>query len=203
MRNSNRLVRGIGIKGDKYSSWNGKEILKEYSLWNDMLFRCTEECWAKQQTYFGVTCSENFKSYTFFYEWCNRQIGFKSRDDKGRYWQLDKDVLFKNSKIYSEDTCAFVPARINSMLIKVAARRGEWPIGVYWSKKGNGSFNSYCSDSHSKVRHLGCFSTPQEAFQAYKTYKESLIKEVANEYKEMLDYRVYEALMNYEVNEND
>ena len=203
MRNSNKLVRGIGIKGDKYSSWDGKEILKEYSLWNDMLFRCTEKCWAKRQTYLGVTCSDSFKSYTFFYEWCQEQIGFTNKDEKGRHWQLDKDVLFKNSKIYSEDTCVFVPARINSLLIKVAARRGEWPIGVYWSKKGSGSFNSYCSDSHSKVRHLGCFNTPQEAFLAYKTFKEALIKQVANEYKEQLDPRVYEALMNYEVNEND
>ena len=29
MRNSNKLVCGIGIKGDKYPSWNGVEMLKE------------------------------------------------------------------------------------------------------------------------------------------------------------------------------
>ena len=58
-------------------------------------------------------------------------------------------------------------------------------------------------DRDGKKRFLGCFNTPQEAFQAYKTFKEALIKEVANEYKEQLDSRVYEALMNYEVNEND
>ena len=135
MRNSNKLVRGIGIKGDKYPSWNGVEMLKEYSLWTDMLLRCTNKVLLKRPTYEGTACSESFKSYTFFYEWCNQQKGFNEKDKNGRKWNLDKDLLVKGNKLYSEDTCVFVPHRINSLLIKRDACRGEWPVGVYWQEK--------------------------------------------------------------------
>lgn len=201
MKYSNNLVCGIGIKGDKYLSCNGREMLKEYSLWADMLLRCTKKVLLKRPTYEGTACSESFKSYTFFYEWCNQQKGFNEKDKNGRKWNLDKDLLVKGNKLYSEDTCVFVPARINTLLTSRNASRGEWPVGVKWCG-ANGRFVSQCSNGTGNQTHLGSFNTPQEAFQAYKTYKEALIKQVANEYKEQLDYRVYEALMNYEVNEN-
>jgi len=70
-------------------------------------------------------------------------------------------------------------------------------------EKENNKFRARSRGEGNKRQHLGYFNTPQEAFQAYKTFKEDLIKQVANEYKEQLDCRVYEALMNYEVNEND
>lgn len=202
MRYSNKPVRGIGIKGDKYSSWNGIEMLKEYSLWTDMLRRCTKKILRKRPTYEGVTCSENFKSYTFFYEWCNQQKGFNKKDKNGRKWSLDKDLLLRGNKVYSEDVCVFVPNRVNNLVTKCDSSRGEWPVGVYWDG-AKGRFVSQCNNGTGKQTYLGRFKTAQEAFQAYKTFKEALIKEIANEYKEQLDSRVYEALMNYEVNEND
>ena len=202
MINSNKLVQGIGIKGDKYPSWNGVEMLKEYSLWTDMLLRCTNKVLRKRPTYEGVTCSENFKSYTFFYEWCNQQKGFNEKDKNSRKWSLDKDLLIRGNKCYSEDVCVFVPNRVNNLVIKRNASRGDWPIGVSLDK-ATSKYKASCNNGTGKQTYLGRFNTPQEAFQAYKTFKEALIKEVANEYKEQLDSRVYEALMNYEVNEND
>ena len=202
MINSNKLVYGIGVKGMDYLAYDGEKILKEYSLWGCMLRRCTESTWIRQPTYTGTTCSENFKSYTFFYDWCQKQTGFNEKDKNGRRWPLDKDILTRGNKVYSENTCVFVPERINLLLTKCDTSRGEWPIGVYQDKNSK-KFKSKCNNGTGKQKRLGSFNTPQEAFLAYKTFKEALIKEVANEYKEMLDSRVYEALMNYEVNEND
>lgn len=202
MRNSNKLVQGIGFKGNDYPTYGGEKQLKEYSLWCSMLFRCTDKHWASRPTYIGTTCAENFKSYTFFYGWCQTQIGFNLKDENGRGWHLDKDILTRGNKVYSEDTCVFVPQRINLLLTKREASRGEYPVGVYWNT-GNRKYIARCSCGASKMTYLGSFNTPQEAFLAYKTFKEALIKEVANEYKEQLDSRVYQALMNYEVNEND
>ena len=202
MINSNKLVQGIGIKGDKYPSWNGVEMLKEYSLWTDMLLRCTNKVLRKRPTYEGVTCSENFKSYTFFYEWCNQQKGFNEKDKSSRKWSLDKDLLIRGNKCYSEDVCVFVPNRVNNLVIKRNASRGEWPVGVYWDG-AKGRFVSQCNNGTGKQTYLGRFKTAQEAFQAYKIYKEALIKEVANEYKLQLDPRAYQALLNYTVEITD
>lgn len=199
MKISTQLIEN---NSEKYPVRNRGKVVKEYRLWKAMLLRCTDAYWKKHPTYTTITCSENFKSYPFFYEWCQEQTGFNSKDHVGRCWQLDKDLLSKHSKIYSEDTCCFIPQRINSLFTKSNGTRGSLPIGVCFNKAGKG-FQSVCSSGEGKLKHLGYFNTSQEAFQAYKTYKEALIKEVANEYKEMLDSRVYEALMNYEVNEND
>ena len=211
MRNTNKLVRGIGVKGMDYPVWsNGKEA-KEYTLWSSMLTRCTEKLWVRRPTYTGTTCSENFKHYSFFYEWCQEQVGFKSKDENGKRWHLDKDLLVKGNKVYSEDMCVFIPQSMNNLLINCNNYRGECPIGV---RKRNSKFLAECGAGKNGRRgldgkwvrgqkHIGCFDTQEEAFRAYKKFKEALIKEVANEYKDKLDPRAYQALLNYTVEITD
>ena len=46
-------------------------------------------------------------------------------------------------------------------------------------------------------------NTPEQAFLAYKIAKESYIKEVAEKWRDQIDPRVYNTLMNYEVNIDD
>lgn len=202
MSKSSKMVCGTGIKGTNYPASVGGKMLKEYNTWKSMLLRCTSKYWQKYPTYLGVACSENFKSYSYFYEWCQEQVGFKNTDSSGECWHLDKDLLFKGNKLYSEDTCVFIPQRVNYLLNKHKIYRGEHPIGVCWHKT-TCKFISYCRGVDGKRKHLGVFNTPQEAFLAYKTFKEALIKQVANEYKNLIDPRAYQALVNYEVNEND
>ena len=141
--------------------------------------------------------SENFRSYEYFYEWCNKQIGF---DNEG--WQLDKDLLIKGNKIYSESTCIFIPKEVNTLLTKRTNSRGEYLIGVCWSNT-NKAFRAMVSKNKGKREHLGYFKTELEAFNAYKQAKESFIKEQAEKWKSQIDPRAYEALMNYEVNIDD
>lgn len=202
IKESYNLVYGVGVKGMKYHAKCSGKTLREYFLWQGVLFRCTQKFWSKRPSYDGCTASENFKSYTFFYEWCQKQVGFGNKDENGRYWHLDKDLLVKGNRLYSETTCAFVPQRINSLLIKCDSARGEYLVGVSWREDKN-KFASQCRLGGGKRKLLGYFLTAQEAHQAYKLFKEALIKEVANEYKTQLDPRVYEALMNYEVDVND
>ena len=191
-------VHGIGILGAKYPvSGDGRDT-KEYTLWNNMLNRCYNDTYKnKNQTYVGCKVSENFKSYEYFYEWCHKQIGF---DNEG--WQLDKDLLVKGNKVYSEDTCVFLPKEINSVLVKCTASRGEYLIGVCWCKKAT-AFKARVSKNKGKQEHLGFFNTEIEAFNAYKQAKEDYLKELANKWKSQIDERAYNALMNYEVNIDD
>lgn len=196
------LIFGNGVNYLQYPSRVGGKKTREYLTWTSMLLRCTENSWVHRPTYTSTTCSENFKSYSYFYEWCNKQVGFGSLDVNNEIWQLDKDLLFKGNKVYSEDTCVFIPKRINGLILRSRAARGKYPIGVSWHKCSN-KYSSSCSIEKGKQKYLGLFSTPHEAFLAYKTFKELLIKQVANEYKHQIDGRAYAALMAYEVNEND
>lgn len=201
---SGKLILGIGFNSGEYPTRNGSKNAKEYDLWRDMLKRCGDKVKAKHHTYIGTTCSENFKSYSFFYKWCQEQIGFKVNDSSGirTVWQLDKDLLFKGNKVYSEDTCVFVPQRVNKLLTKNEVNRGKCAIGTQWREKKE-YFLSQCNGLNGEKVHLGCFGSQQEAFLAYKEYKESIIKQVAGHYKQMLDPRAYHALMNYEVEITD
>ena len=125
-----------------------------------------------------------------------KQIGFGNEG-----WHLDKDILVKGNKVYSPETCCFVPVELNSLLVNSRATRGEFPVGVYYDVSRS-KFQSYIR-MHGKRKHLGRFVTPEEAFYAYKQAKEAYIKEVAELYKDQIDIRVYEALMKYEVDIND
>ena len=195
-------VFGIGVLGTKYPSKVNGVNTKEYVLWKNMLRRCYSEKYQKKQpTYEGCKVSDNFKSYEYFYGWCYSQIGFDAKGD-GNPFQLDKDLLIKGNKVYSEDTCVFLPHEINLLLIKRESLRGEYLIGVYWHKT-NKAFAAQVSKSKGKRERLGFFNTELEAYNAYKTAKELYIKEVANKFKSQIDLRAYNALMNYEVNIDD
>ena len=195
-------VCGVGILGAKYPSKVNGRITKEYTLWQSMLQRCYNSAYKnKHPTYEGCEVSDKFKSYEYFYEWCHSQIGFDN-DGNGNPFQLDKDLLIKSNKVYSENTCVFIPSEINSLLVKRAASRGEYLIGVSWSKT-NKAFKATVRRNKGKPEYLGYFKTEIEAFNAYKIAKESFIKEQANKWKSQIDDRAYNALMNYTVDIND
>ena len=191
-------VYGAGILGTKYPSKVNGVKTKEYILWCSMLQRCFSEKYQKKQpTYKDCEVSDNFKSYEYFYEWCNKQIGFNSKD-----WQLDKDLLVKGNKVYSEEYCVFIPREINSLLTKSTASRGEYLIGVCWSKTHE-AFKATVGKNKGNSEHLGYYNTELEAFNAYKQAKEAFIKEQAENWKGEIDERAYNALMNYTVNIDD
>ena len=195
-------VYGVGITGTKYPSKVNGVVTKEYKLWHSMLVRCYSDVYKKRQpTYEYCEVSDKFKSYEYFYEWCHKQIGF-GVDGNGNPFQLDKDLLVKGNKVYSEDSCVFLPQGINKMLTKSNALRGEHSIGVSWSKT-NRAFMAQVAKGKGKQKNLGYFATELEAFNAYKVAKEAFIKEQANEFKSQIDERAYEALMKYEVNIDD
>jgi len=199
---SGKPIFGIGINTGEFPASLGNKPTKEYNLWTKMLRRCGDDFLLTRPTYEGVTCSENFKSYSFFYDWCQTQVGFGNKDKNDRFWHLDKDILVKGNKLYSEDTCVFVPHRINSLLLRCNTKRGEYPVGV---SKGIGKWNLrvYCRDGAGNHKHLGYFNNLLEAFKTYKEFKEDLIKRVAEEYKNQLDPRAYQALIKYEVEITD
>ena len=118
---------------------------------------------------------------------------------------LDKDILCKGNKVYSRETCIFVPQKINSLFVKSDKSRGKDPIGVY--QLPNGNYQVRCGNSYGERIYLGLYSTKEEAFRVYKNYKEKVIKEVIDSYEgkipEPFYSRLKEAMYNYEVEIDD
>lgn len=114
-------------------------------------------------------------------------------------WHIDKDIIQKGNKIYSPETCCFVPQEINNIFTKRQEYRGNYSIGVNRRK------NKYASSINKNGQHfwLGTFETLEDAFGAYKIAKESYIKEVANEWVGQIDEKCYKALINYKIEITD
>ncbi len=195
-----KLVCGIGINDRAFPAKVCGRPTREYALWSNMLNRCYSSSYHKlRPTYAGCSVSEAFKHFSYFHQWVHSQRGFQFTETGA--WELDKDLLVKGNKLYSEDTCVFVPQSINLLLIKRDSERGGSPLGVCWSDK-HGCYRASCRVGGLK-QHIGLYQTAEAAFSAYKVTKENEIKRIANDYRPLLDPRVFEALLNYEVEIDD
>ena len=118
---------------------------------------------------------------------------------------LDKDILVKGNKVYSSETCIFVPQKINTLFENRKNCRGDCPIGVTYDKDCN-LYRARCNilnNNKQKSKHLGRFKTKIEAFKSYKIFKESYIKQMAEKYKEVIPVELYKAMYNWEVEITD
>ena len=191
-------VYGVGYMGNNSklkSSYNGKKC-PMYDTW----FRMIERCYSKKvhgrfPSYIGCYVSDDFKDYSKWRDW------YDNYQYKHEGWQLDKDLLVKGNKVYSSETCIFLPHIINSVLTKSNKIRGKYLIGVYFDTHNN-KFKSHIS-KRNKNTTLGYFENEMDAHLAYKTAKEEYLKELAEEYKDMLDPKAYSALQNYVVDIDD
>ena len=123
----------------------------------------------------------------------------------GYRWQIDKDILKKNNKIYSPENCCLVPHYINYLFIKKEGSRGDYPIGVHYDIQ-KGKLMAQCKNPLlNKTINLGRYDDVNEAFVTYKKYKESIIKEIAiRDYNNgYITKQCYEAMMKYEVEITD
>ena len=88
-------------------------------------------------------------------------------------------------------------------ILKREALRGDYPIGVHYREDG---FVACCNNPIIKKREeLGSYSTPEFAFNAYKIYKENIIKQVADiEYAHgNITKECHDAMIKYEVEIDD
>ena len=77
------------------------------------------------------------------------------------------------------------------------ATRGDLPIGVFYNKK-SGRFSAHIR-RFGVLNTIGLYDTPEEAFVVYKIAKESHVKSMALQYKDVLRPDVFDALMVWQV----
>jgi len=176
---------GIG----KYNS--SKKFRNCFQIWRSILERCYSDD-IKYHTYVDCTVDEKWHNFQNFAEWYfnNHVIDF----------QLSKNILFKNNKIYSEETCCFVPQQIVLLFNNSKNKKSdECPVGVSINKKKY--LAKICIKN--KIVNLGTFDTIEKAFNTYKTYKEGYIKLLAFNWEYKITEKVFNALNNYVVEITD
>jgi len=192
---------GVGYIGDgKYETStdeNGRTST-HYIKWRSMLSRCYDpKTQLLHPTYIGCTVSDEWLNFQNFAKWYDNNI----YEFNNETLQLDKDILVKHNRIYSPETCLLVPANINRLFKMRDKNKKNTPTGVSYVKRTN-MYSANCKQN-GRAKYLGGFKTPEEAFYAYKVYKEKIIKEVAEEYKSKIPDRLYKAMCDYEVNISD
>jgi hypothetical protein len=189
-----RRLCHVGFKGKgDYKFYAEGVVTPQYNRWRDMINRgYNNKLKQNHPTYQDCSVCEEWYNFQNFAKWYDENF-YQIENEK---MCLDKDILVKGNKIYSPETCCFVPHRINCLFSKRDNARGSYPLGVMYDSK---KYFSQCHDDNDKCVSLGKFNTVDEAFKAYKTFKESVIKIVAFKYKDKIPNNLYNALCNYEV----
>lgn len=190
------VVCGLGYHGFMYTG----SLEESYQRWKNMIFRCYSETIHKSYPeYKDCTVCEEWLNYSNFKMWYNTHI--EPWELMGLKVDLDKDILFKGNKVYSPETVSFVPHIINTLFVNGKNNRGDLPLGVYYDPETK----KYCAcmSLMRKRKKLGRFDTSEAAFTKYKQYKEDFIKHMAEQYKEKLPDKVYQAMMKWEIEIDD
>lgn len=191
-----RLAGGVGYVG--VGNYTPTTNTRLYTLWNNVFTRCYDEAQLKKGiTYIGCSVCDEWHNFQNFAEWCEQQPQYNIESS----WSLDKDIIIKGNKVYSPETCCFVPTELNNLFTLRGNDRGVYPLGVYFNKKSENFVAQVNIDK--KRTTLGRYASVEAAFAAYKVAKEKVIKDVANRYKDKLDPRTYEALINWKVEVTD
>lgn len=189
-------VYGVGYRGigEYVSRKDGKSTL-EYTAWHNMMLRCYDlNAHIKNPTYVGACVDEKWHNFQNFAEWYVKNPAY------GRGWELDKDILVPNNKVYGPETCSMVPQEINALYTFHNKGRGEHPLGVSYHKTRK--YYVATLNVYKQAKEIGRFKTPEEAFLAYKKHKEAYMKEVAEKWKSEISLDVYNAICNFNITVN-
>ena len=194
---------GKGYLGEgKYAMSENGKLTDEYKIWYNMLDRCYDpKLHERESTYKNCAVEDYLLNFQHMGKWIEKNY----YEVHGEVMHLDKDILCKGNKIYSRDTCIFVPKRINSLFVKCDKSRGKDPIGVDQLPSGN--YRANCYNEYGKSNHIGTYKTKEEAFYAYKEQKEKVIKKVIDSYEGKIPEPYYSklkiAMYNYKVEIDD
>lgn len=182
---------GIGYLGVPKIKVDKIIYKKAYNKWASMF----ERCYSNKQytTYANASVCEEWHNFQNFLSWFVDNYF----EEEGDFIELDKDIVKKNNKTYSPDTCILVPREINRAVLKRKSGRNDYPIGVNYRCE-----NKKYYASHGNIK-IGYFDTIKEAFEAYKKFVEQRLSDLANKYKDKITERAYNAIINYKVEVDD
>lgn len=164
------------------------ENKKFYSIWSKMLQRCYSDKYKNRfKTYENVSCCEEWLNYSVFEKWCYDNY----YELEGERTELDKDILVKGNKIYSPETCIFVPRKINTCFVSQnLIKDNGLPCGITVDSKN--VYNAQCNTQNGRVYKYS--KDLNKVLNFYKIEKEQEVKLLAEIYKNVIPIRLYNAL---------
>ena len=182
-------VYGVGCFGvGKYFGIKDGVRSIEYIAWVNMLKRCYNKKELERfPTYKGCTVCKEWLNFQNFAEW------YTSQEHCGKGYHLDKDLLVDGNKIYSPETCVLAPTQINSLFLDCGSKSKGNITGVFCNKKGS-KFRVQISINGEHKSFYG-FDNIEDASNYYQAIKKQNIKQVALEWKDRIDKRLFDALM--------
>lgn len=187
---------GVGYHGyGKFKTKINGKTTQEFEAWSGMLGRVypmSESDREKFKSYKGCSVFDEWKNFQKFSEWYTKQKGYGRRCENGRHWSLDKDIIVPGNKVYHPGRCVIIPQKINSFL-----KRRESSTGLSGVMVKGDRFQSQCLHPITgKKAHGGTFNSAIEAENSYFEMKNEFAKILAEYWKDDIDIRVYESLMN-------
>lgn len=187
-------VYGFGFVGvGQHAASVKRTLTREYKVWIGMLQRAYDEkLHKKYPSYRDVSVCEEWRNFQVFAEWMKKQPNAYKEG-----FQLDKDLMVLGNKVYSPDACSFVPALVNSIVTDCHRSRGDLPVGVTYKARDRKFYAQM--NIEGVMRHIGSYGTQDEAFLAYKTKRESRIRQLAEHYRHLINDSVYNTLSSWTV----
>lgn len=151
-------------------------------LWRDMLQRCYDTNFQKKNsTYIGCTVCDEWLLLSNFKKW------FDENYIEG--YALDKDILVKGNKVYSPNTCCFVPKEINALFVKNEDIRK--------CVRKSGSKYRTSIKIFNKYIEIGTFNDYNNAEKEYYIVRKKIILEKMKEYynNNLISKKVYNAII--------
>jgi hypothetical protein len=168
---------GVGYLGvgDYSTTYKDKKI---YILWNSIIRRSySEVCKKHSPTYKNVTVCDEWLNFQNFAKWYEDNYPHHIQDIK---FHLDKDVLqlrVKN-KIYSPNTCIFLPHNVNMFLTNKKSNNTSGIIGVTFNKS-NGDWTVTGNDFNTNKRVLlKTTKAKEKIFEFSEIYKNFRLKNI-------------------------
>ena len=170
------LIYGVGINDSQYKT-QGVDVqtCPFYARWRGMLSRCySEEMLKRRPTYRGTIVCKEWHTFSNFKSWMEEQ------DWEGNH--LDKDII-SESKVYSPETCIFIPRKVNSFVVSAQKIRGDYLVGVSVWKERPELYVACCNNPFTGKRDkLGRYSDELTAHKVWKSKKVEHLRVLACEY---------------------
>lgn len=171
---------------------------RAYSVWSGIKDRCYNKNVRAYEFYgkIGVTLCDEWLNFENFYKWYMDNY----YEIENGYMCVDKDILDRNNKVYCPEKCLIVPIALNNLFVDRKNNRGKCKIGLQARSKSGFQVKVRNPLKNHVNEYYGTFKTEEAAIKVYCKVKEEIIKGMAEEYKDKVPEKVYNALINYRVN---